>query len=98
MVQSFPAIAIDNLVKWQFGSAQKGFFMSASVISVVIAVPPNTQSLDAFREANHQPEMTGCYDIRLMTMEASHRIDISGMTMAADALIAEPDFPIARFS
>ena len=74
--------------------------MPASSSTVIIAVPPNAQSLDisgpldAFLEANRQSDGTVRYDVRLMSIDGSPRIEVGGMRITADGLIADPDFAI----
>jgi len=74
--------------------------MSASSSTVVIAVPPNAQSLDisgpldVFLEAEQQSNGKVHYDVRLLSIDGSRTIKVGGMAISADGSIVGSDFAI----
>ena len=73
--------------------------MNAPAKSVAIVVPPNAQSLDisgpldAFLEANRQLGRPS-YDVRLISAGADRAVRVGGMSLVADASIADADQPV----
>lgn len=67
---------------------------------IAILVPPGAQSLDvsgpldAFLEANRQSRGEAAYDVRLVSLAPDRMIRAGGMSVVADASIADDDNPI----
>ncbi|HAS47502.1 MAG TPA: AraC family transcriptional regulator [Microscillaceae bacterium] len=67
---------------------------------VVIAIPPNAQSLDisgplaAFREVQKQSNGKAKYEVKLMSATESKTVEVDGMTITTDTTIYDIGFPI----
>jgi transcriptional regulator GlxA family with amidase domain len=78
----------------------KELIVSSSPITIVIAVPPNAQSLDVagpldvFREASTQTDGVSSYDVKLMSMNGENVVRIGGITLVADYSINDLDLRI----